>query len=93
VLSDATLNDVRHYAMKRLTKKYPALRVISADTYPVGGGCVRVQMVVRNGTQRWIEKDTVRRTGTDLALLASAQHDMPYNVAPAVAAPRDDEGP
>jgi hypothetical protein len=93
VLSDATLREVRHYAMKRLTKKYPALRVISADTYAVAGGCVRVQMVVRNGTRRWIEKDTVRRKGTDLALLASAQHDMPYPVAPATPAPTEDEGP
>jgi hypothetical protein len=92
-LSIATLRDVRHYAMKRLARKYPAVRVISAETYAVGGGCVRVQMVVRNGTQRWIEKDTVRRTGTELALLASAQHDLPYAVAPPARAAGADEGP
>jgi hypothetical protein len=77
----ADLRDVRHYAMGKLLEKYPNLSVISADTYPVGNGRVRVAMVVRNGNQRWIEKDDVRRNGTKLALLGSKRRAMPYTVA------------
>jgi len=74
----ASLSDVRHFAMRRLTTSYPNVSVISADTYSLGGDTVRVSMVVQNGAQRWVEKDVVKRSGTSLALEKSARHGMPY---------------
>jgi hypothetical protein len=88
----ASLSDVRHFAMRHLKKKYPHLSVISADTYPIGNGCVRVSMVVRNGVQRWVEKDVVLRAGSSLTLETSVRHGMPYTVL-AHAGPGPDSGP
>jgi hypothetical protein len=88
----ASLSDVRHFAMRHLKKKYPHLSVISADTYPIGNGCVRVSMVVRNGAQRWVERDLVLRAGSSLTLESSVRHGMPYTVL-AHAGPGPDSGP
>jgi hypothetical protein len=93
VAAIADLRDVRRYAMSKLVKRYPHASVISADTYAVGGGRVRVAMVVRSGNQRWVERDEVRRSGANLSLLASARHAMPYAVAQTAAAPAPDPDP
>jgi hypothetical protein len=79
----ASFNEVRRFAIRRLTKSYPNISVISADTYSIGGGYVRVSMVVRNASERWVEKDVVKRSGTSLALAKSVRRGMPYAVASA----------